>query len=153
MKCMHRITILPRSLAFVTILKTAILRNCNGYQCVYCISFTISSSNTFRSDKYLASNALDASKNPSRPPCTEYPLMASDFTQNCKMSTGFSKVAKIKFHAITLSDYQVLYKRTVRSVEDNQCIFATYVANSPQTTSPQGAYDSPQSSSGTTFIN
>jgi hypothetical protein len=65
--------------------------------------------------------------------------MASDCSQNRNMSTGFKKAAKIKFHAIPLSDYQVLYKRTERYVEDNQCIFANFVANSPKTTSPQGA--------------
>ena len=132
-KCMHRITSLPRSIAFVIHSKTAILRNCIWISNNVCI---VSPSQLqvqafFCSDKYLADDASDASKKKMHVSVYVICYWCQISPKNCKISTGFRKFVKVKFHAIPLSDYQVLYERADRSEADNRCIFATFLCELP----------------------
>ena len=93
-KCMHRITSLPRSIAFVIHSKTAILRNCIWISNNVCI---ISPSQLqvqafFCSDKYLADDASDASKKKNACLRLRNMLLVSDFTQKLQNIDRFQKI-------------------------------------------------------------
>lgn len=145
MKCMHRITILPRSLAFVINSKTAILTNCTVYQTM-CVLFLLHNFKFkfFSSDKYLADNAFGCEQK--RMQVSMYVICywchISPRTAICRqVSEKLWKSSFMQFYSAIIK----FFTNGLTSEEDNQCIFATVVENSPKATRPQGAYDSPQS--------
>ena len=102
-----------------------------------------------RRDLYLTTHNTHNRQSFMPPVGFEPTISAGERPQTYALDHAATGIGFMQFYSAIIK----FFTNGLTSEEDNQCIFATVVENSPKTTRPQGAYDSPQSWSGTTLAN